>query len=70
MGLSIDRSSFTEDEYRHAGIRLRENLAALQTLLARPGFGHGDYSLGAELEMSIVDSDAQALPLNREVLAQ
>lgn len=70
MGLSIDRSSFTEDEYRHAGVRLRENLAALEALLDRPGFGHGDASLGAELEMSIVDDDAQALPLNREVLAQ
>lgn len=70
MGLSIDRSSFTEEEYHHAGVRLRENLAALKALLERPGFGHGDASLGAELEMSIVGDDAQALPLNREVLAQ
>jgi len=70
MGLSIDRSSFTEDEYQHSGIRLRQNLAALKELLARPGFGHGEASLGAELEMSIIDDDAQALPLNREVLAQ
>ena len=70
MGLSIDRSSFTEEEYRHAGIRLRENLDALKSLLEWPGFGHGDASLGAELEMSIVGDDAQALPLNREVLAE
>ena len=70
MGLSIDRSSFTEEEYRHAGVRLRENLAALKMLLDRPGFGQGEASLGAELELSIVDDNAQALPLNREVLAQ
>jgi gamma-glutamyl:cysteine ligase YbdK (ATP-grasp superfamily) len=70
MGLSIDRSSFTEEEYRHAGVRLRENLDALETLLDRPGFGQGEASLGAELELSIVDDNAQALPLNREVLAQ
>ena len=69
MGLSIDRSSFSEDEYRHAGVRLRENLAALELLLERPGFGVGEPSLGAELEMSLVDDDFQALPLNREVLA-
>ena len=69
MGLSIDRSSFSEDEYRHAGVKLRENLAALEKLLERPGFGIGEPSLGAELEMSLVDDDFQALPLNREVLA-
>lgn len=69
MGLSIERSSFTEEDYRHAGNRLRENLAALKKLLARPGFGVGDPSLGAELEVSIVGQDAEALPVNKEVLA-
>ena len=69
MGLSIDRSSFSEDEYRHAGVKLRDNLAALEVLLERPGFGVDEPSLGAELELSLVDDDFQALPLNREVLA-
>jgi gamma-glutamyl:cysteine ligase YbdK (ATP-grasp superfamily) len=69
MGLAIDRSNFTEPEYERAGVRLRENLEALRALLERPGFGVGDWSLGAELEMSIIDGDAQALPVNREVLA-
>lgn len=70
MGLSIDRRSFSEQDYQHAGVRLRENLAALKILLARPGFGQGKSSLGAELEMSIVDANAEALPLNRELLAE
>ena len=70
MGLLIDRSDFSEDEYLQAGERLRDNLGALQTLLARPDFGQGNPSLGAELEMSMVDADAQALPLNRQVLAE
>ncbi|MDH5344696.1 MAG: glutamate-cysteine ligase family protein [Gammaproteobacteria bacterium] len=70
MGLSIDRCTFSDDEYVKAGIRLRENLAALRELLERPGFGVGPASLGAELEMSIVGPDAKALPVNREVLAQ
>lgn len=69
MGLLIDRASFSAEDYRHAGVRLRENLAALKILLQRPGFGCGEPSLGAELEMSIVDANAEALPLNREVLA-
>ncbi len=70
MGLTIDRSDFTEDEYVAAGIKLRKNLEALRLLLSRPEFGQGDWSLGAELEMSMVDADAQVLPLNRQVLAE
>jgi gamma-glutamyl:cysteine ligase YbdK (ATP-grasp superfamily) len=70
MGLSVDHSSFTEDEYLRAATRLRENLAALKALLDRPGFGQGESWLGAELEISIIDINAQALPLNREVLAE
>ncbi|MGI9260920.1 MAG: glutamate-cysteine ligase family protein, partial [Woeseiaceae bacterium] len=70
MGLSIDRTEFSEKDYQQAGVRLRENLAALKILLQRPGFGLGEPSLGAELEMSIVDANAEALPLNREMLAE
>ena len=69
MGLVIDRSEFTDAEYEHAALRLRENLQALRIVLDRPEFGRGDCSLGAELEMSMVDDNAQALPLNRQVLA-
>jgi len=68
LGLFIDRSTFTDEEYVQAGVRLRENLEALRMLLDRPRFGVGPPSLGAELEMCIVDRDAQALPVNREVL--
>jgi len=70
LGLPVDRSSFTEEEYRAAGVRLRENLEALKLLMARPGFGEGDSSLGAELEIVITDDEFRALPLNRELLAE
>ncbi|MEM7280283.1 MAG: glutamate--cysteine ligase [Pseudomonadota bacterium] len=70
MGLSIERSDFTENEFDHAHAKLRENLRALRLLLQRPGFGVGEPSLGAELELHIVDDNGQALPLNREVLAE
>ena len=70
MGLTIDRSEFTDEEYAAAAVKLSDNLRALRRLLDRPGFGRGSPSLGAELEMSIVDADAQALPLNRQVLAE
>jgi len=70
MGLAINRSTFSDEEYVHARRRLRENLRALAMLLERPDFGQGKPSIGAELEMSIVDADAQALPLNRQLLAE
>jgi gamma-glutamyl:cysteine ligase YbdK (ATP-grasp superfamily) len=70
MGIAIDRSNFSEEEYIHAAVRQRDNLRALKVLLDRPGFGQGDSSVGAEMEMSIVDHAAQALPLNREVLTE
>lgn len=70
MGLLIDRSDFSEEEYAAAGLKIRENLEALGLILERPGFGEGASSLGAELEVSIVDEHAQALPLNRRLLAE
>ncbi len=68
MGIAIGRSSFTDAEYEHAAQRLRGNLRALERLLKRPGFGRGEASLGAELEMSVIDESAQALPVNEAIL--
>ncbi|MEP7344443.1 MAG: glutamate--cysteine ligase [Gemmatimonadaceae bacterium] len=70
MARPIDRTTFEDAEYDAFGVRLESNLRALRGLLSRPGFGEGDVSLGAELEMSIVDRHARALGVNREVLAR
>ncbi len=70
MGLEVDKSEFTDAEYAAAAEKLRDSLAALGILLARPGFGQGAGSLGAEAELCIVDGDAQALPVNQQVLAE
>jgi gamma-glutamyl:cysteine ligase YbdK (ATP-grasp superfamily) len=70
MGITVDRSTFTDEEYGRAGKRLRDNLKALGILFDRPDFGVGETTLGAEVELSIVDEDAQALPLNRQLLAE
>ena len=70
MARAIDQTTFTEAEYAAFRARLESNLRALHALLARPGFGEGESSLGAELEMSIVDASARALGVNREVLAR
>ncbi|MEM6532227.1 MAG: glutamate--cysteine ligase [Myxococcota bacterium] len=47
--------------------RLLHSVEALRLLLQRPGFGVGPASIGAELEMCIVDGDGCPLGLNEEI---
>ena len=70
MGLAIEREEFSPEDYRNFSQRLTENLEALRTLLQRPSFGVGPRTVGAELELFLVDSLGFPLPVNRQVLAQ
>ena len=68
MGLSIDRDQFTEGEFTRFGQRLTQSLKALKHVLEQPGFGEGPLSIGAELELSIINSQGQAYLINRTLL--
>ncbi len=68
MGLEIARETFSDAEYVEFARRLRAQLATLGALLARPGFGAGPPTIGAELELCLVDAAARPLPENRAVL--
>src|SRR6185503_14690098 len=70
MGLEIDRDHFDEEQYARFARRLQQNIEALGEVLARPGFGAGPASIGAELELSLVDAAGRPLPYNRAVLAE
>jgi hypothetical protein len=69
MAQSLDREVFSDSDYAVFSRRLNDSLLALRSLLARPGFGEGESSLGAELELSLVDGAARPLGINRTVLA-
>jgi gamma-glutamyl:cysteine ligase YbdK (ATP-grasp superfamily) len=69
MGIEIDKSSFSDEDQQRFSHRLEENLAALQRLLEQPDFGRGPGSLGAELEMYIVDARGNPRHVNQEILA-
>lgn len=69
MGLDIERSEFTAADYRSFRNQLHGNLQALQQLLEQPGFGAGDATIGAELEMYIVDQQARPLFVNQALCA-
>lgn len=70
MGIEIDQTEFSEGDFAAFRLRLQENMDALGTLLRRPGFGKGEGSLGAELEMYIIDEQGFPLFANQEILAE
>ena len=70
MGSDIDREHFDDADYARFAARLRASVQALQAVLARPRFGAGPPSIGAELELFLVDARGRSLPLNRAVLAR
>ena len=70
MGRSLDRDSFTDDEFREFAERTQEQLKALSLVFAREDFGEGATSIGAELELDIVDGNGRPLGINRAVLAE
>jgi len=69
MSLEITREEFSDADRTRFAARLEESLDALALLLARPDFGTGPATLGAELELSLVDACGRPLPVNRAVLA-
>jgi gamma-glutamyl:cysteine ligase YbdK (ATP-grasp superfamily) len=69
MGTEIDQEEFGAGDYPRFAGRLEECLAALGQLLARPGFGAGPATIGAELEMFLVDGAGRPLPANQAIRA-
>ncbi|MFI9555697.1 glutamate--cysteine ligase [Nonomuraea endophytica] len=69
MGRDLDKERFSEAEYARFGERLEEQLGTLRALLDRPGFGQGPTTLGAELELFLIDEKGLPLPRNQEVRA-
>lgn len=70
MGLEIDHTEFSKEDFSQFSSRLRSNLKALELVLARPGFGEGDLSFGAELELYIIDNEGHPLHVNQEIRTQ
>jgi gamma-glutamyl:cysteine ligase YbdK (ATP-grasp superfamily) len=69
MGVHIARERFEEHEFAAFEQRLDECVEALGRLLERRGFGEGPLSLGAELELHLVDAQARPSPVNKQVIA-
>lgn len=70
MGLEVTREDFDAADHARFGARLAEQVDALALVLARPGFGVGPATLGAELEVALVDAAGRPLGINRTLLAE
>ena len=68
MGTDIEKTQFAAQDFSDFRNRLADNLDALRSLLADPEFGRGGGSLGAELEMYLVDDRGRPVFLNQEIL--
>src|SRR6266536_5470755 len=69
MGTDIDQEEFDESDHSHFAERLEECLSALGQLLDRPGSGAGPATVGAELELYLVDGAARPLRSNQAIRA-
>jgi gamma-glutamyl:cysteine ligase YbdK (ATP-grasp superfamily) len=70
MGIEINKTEFHDDDYSAFSLALEKNLSELQTLLADPGFGVGPATMGAELEMYIVDKRGLPMFANSELIEE
>lgn len=68
MGQKIDRENLTDEDYRLFSERLQHCLQAMETLLQKKDFGQGECSVGAELEVTIIDAHGHPLPISQEAL--
>jgi gamma-glutamyl:cysteine ligase YbdK (ATP-grasp superfamily) len=69
MGQFFEKDSFSladHDEFRK---RLHEQIETLKPLLKQPQFSNTDVSLGAELEMYIVDKECMPAPCNTQLMS-
>jgi hypothetical protein len=68
MGIEIDRERFDKADYTRFTERLDHCLEALGQLLERPGFGEGPRTIGAELELFLIDDQGHPLSKNQAIL--
>jgi gamma-glutamyl:cysteine ligase YbdK (ATP-grasp superfamily) len=69
MGTDIGQEEFDERDYARFDKRLQECLFSLGRLFEQPGFGVGPRTVGAELELFLVDGTARPLPCNEAIRA-
>lgn len=68
MGRTIEDRHFLRRDYIQFEACLRDQLEQFRSIISRPGFGLGTRSIGAELELYLVDQFQRPLSQNQEIL--
>lgn len=68
MGQSIQVKEFTDADYREFSIRLNTQLQELREQIKGPSFNQKRFSLGAELEVYLVDEEYAPACVNEQLL--
>lgn len=67
MGMDITQEEFSDADYARFRERLDSCLVTLSELVRKPGFGTGPATIGAELELVLVDGACRPLPKNQVI---
>ena len=67
MGMDITQEEFSDADYSRFQERLDACLVTLSELIKKPGFGTGPTTIGAELELVLVDGACRPLPKNQVI---
>jgi len=68
MGEAVFKTEFSPAEYREFSIRLERQLGQLRELLTQDAFNRWEPTIGAELEVYLVDKDYRPAAVNEELL--
>lgn len=68
MGEAVYKGSFTRSEFREFSVRLEDQLNILRELIQQPSFAQRAPSIGAELEVYLVDNDYLPASVNEQLL--
>jgi gamma-glutamyl:cysteine ligase YbdK (ATP-grasp superfamily) len=68
MGQFFDKDSFTAFDHKEFRTRLQNQLGEMRSILECPGFSDGPASIGAELEMYLVDHHGTPVAKNAELI--
>ena len=68
MGINTKSDHYSEADHVRFRERLDVGLRALAQVLKQPDFGAGPASIGAELELGIVDAEGRAFPIATDIV--
>ena len=68
MGDFVTEREFSENDYEEFAIRLATQLAELHHQIQQPSFSRKIFSIGAELEVTLIDDELRPVAANEELL--